>query len=476
MCSVLSVASNYLPILETGFVALGLAGVIRLVRVMVEPHKYWATCNILAGAGFATYYLGGFLTLIQYEAASSDLQIVIGENFEMRALIATLYLSLFYGMLVLAAKIENGFWQDSLDLAGKAWSWQKDSPVLTWIVIYLAGVTAAEVVLMLTGQWSFQGFTAEDTRVPIGPSLVWSLSYFIPSMIGWLIGQRGCPYKIWLLAVASGACQLLWFGLLGRRMIFFGCLAFLIGHFWAQGTKSLYRTAALFVIFIPVLYLVAKLFLAMRYVSYSYVGIEDFATLGNLLQDSWNTIVSQTNNFEYFEQQNYESRLFIFGYLTTVVSDLAWSQIAYGLHFFIAIFTNVPRIFLPDKAAFFLNNAWGADGKTLIDAAIGLPTTVDENFSPFVEAYGDFFWFGAIIYPILLLGIGWIFSRIVRDMRNPIIIVGAFGVLLAQYMSIELNMGSLIATIRPLVFIWIFTKMIYLSSDANRAKAASVGE
>lgn len=448
-------ASQSIVLLELSFLLLGSAGLRRLVMVVLRPERHWTLCSILAGAGMATYYLEGFLTLIQYSPYSVYEALFLDANFPSEALIATAYLSLFCWVLIFLSAFERRFWESALASLRTASPGRLDQTAESAIMLYLLAVSLTQAILMYTGQWTFGGFLPEHSKIPPFVSFVDNLASAIPILCGWRLGKARKSMRILLLIGFALSCEILWVGSYGRRAFFFATMTFLLGYVWAGGRINWKRVAQVAVPALPVVYFAARMFLAMRLASFNMTQGADLETF---LRDAWNISTQQASDLAEFSASNYATRLFTIQYLVTVVNELTAQNAQYGLFTFIAFLTNVPRILFPMKSALLDANQWGADGKGIINQVLGL-ASFDANWSPFVEGFGDFMWLGAIAYPILILILAIVFAKIVRGLRARPYIVGALGMCLMYFIQIETTLGTLIGLVRPLAFLWVFAKV-----------------
>lgn len=441
-------------LLDLSFLFLGLAGLRRVMMVLLRPQQHWSLCSVLAGAGVATYYLEAFLTLIQYRPSSVVEGLMLGENFPSDALLATIYLSLFAWVLILLSAVERPFWRDALAplQSGAGGREQVAESALTF---YLVAVSVAQVVLMYAGQWSFQGIAAKDAQVPQFAAFVDNLAGAMPVLCGWRLGQRHRRSRRIVLISLVLACQVVWMGAEGRRIFAIGLVTFVLGYLWAGGHINWRRLGRAALPALPLLYFVAKMFLAMRLASYELAHRADLETM---LRDAWDITTHRSAELTDLMAENYSNRLFIIQYLVTVVSELTAQNAQHGLFLFIALLTNVPRVLFPAKSVLLFQNDWGADGKGIMNQVLGLPP-LDANWSPFVEAFGDFMWFGVILYPLIFLVLGICCSRLVRGLRLRPYVVAGLGMCLTYFLQLETTLGALLGLIRPLVFLFVFAKL-----------------
>ena len=456
----LAFGADQVYLLEAAFLSIGAAAILRLVSIVRWREEYWSLCNIVAGAGLTSYLLGAFVTLVQHSPSSIDFVLLTGDDFLGRAVAAVAYLSLFYWVLAGLATIENRYWRKSLRrideasvLIGKDGSF-----VLT---LCIGAIGALQLALILTGAVKLSGIdVTQDSRLPIFTELVVDLSGPFLALSAWIVGRGDVvsPRLRWV-ATAAVLCGVPWFGSLGRRVILYGAVTFLTFFFWGRGRKKVGRVVFLAIPVIALVYICTKFFVAMRAASSAYGDIGPAPALSDLFSDAYSMVTTDMTSVEELEAENYASRFFIFGYLCTVLHGLTMSGVQYGKFIFIAIFLCVPSLIYPEKTDILNKYNWGADGKAIINDVLGLPQ-LDEAWTPFLAAYGDFLWLGAFIYPLFILGLGWAFSRIVERLRHPLFVVASFGVCLMQYLSTETGVSSLILTGRTLVFIYILSWMV----------------
>lgn len=457
LLAVASALTESIVLLELSFLALGLAGARRLVMVVLWPVRHWSLCSILAGAGIATYYLEAFLTLIQHNPYTVDQTLLLGDDFPSEALLASAYLNLFAWVLILLSAFEHRFWDAAFAPLRAGVGGSQERRAHGAVMLYLLAVSVAQAILMYSGQWSFQGITSQDAQVPVFASFVDNLSWAVPIFCGWSLGQSRKSARTLAIVGLALACEIVWLGAEGRRPFAFGTLIFLLGYVWAGGRIDWKRVVPVILPSLPIVYFAAKMFLAMRIASFSMTHQADLSTF---LHDAWYVAMQQSSDLAQFAAENYATRLFtMVQYLVTVVNQLTAQSAQYGLFTFVAFLTNVPRALFPLKSSLFVQNEWGADGKGMLNQVMGLPPE-DVSWSPFVEGYGDFMWLGAIAYPIIILLLGICCARIVKGLRSRPYVIGALGMCLTDFLQIETTLGTLILLVRPLVFLFVFAKIV----------------
>lgn len=460
LAAALSVGVKSFTLMEIACLALGLTGAVRIANLILQRDRYWALCTVVAGAMMPSYFIGAFITLVQYDPASPDFVLPGGDDFLGNALIAILYISLFYGVLVALTPYENKYWQQSLRLLSSAPAWKGDEGARPAIGIGLAAMTASQLYLILTGGVTLGGIdVSQDTHLPIGAELVISFSDPILAISGWIIGRWQRPLGMARLAILTSACEMLWLGSLGRRYIFYGAVVFLTMFFWSRGKRKSNRVIYVAIPLLGVVYIFTKLFVAMRYASYSYGDTGAAQSLTTLYSDAFSLLSNDADTIADAEKENYASRFFILGHLTTAMAGLALPSAQFGKFLFIAALTCIPSAFFPGKTDMMSKLDWGADGKALLNDALGLPQ-LDTAWTPMVAAYGDFMWLGAFFYPLLLLPLGWAFSRLVQTMRYPSFVVGSLGLCFMEFLWTEVGVSAYILTGRTLVFVWVISKTV----------------
>jgi hypothetical protein len=466
-----SALTESIVLLELGFLAFGLAGVRRLIMIVLRPERHWSLCSILAGGGIATYYLEAFLTLIQYNPNTVDQTLLLGDNFPSAALFATAYLNLFAWMLILFSAFEHRFWNAAFAPLRAGAGGAQERRAQSAIILYLLAVSVTQAILMYSGKWSFQGITAHDSQIPVLASFVDNLSWAVPILCGWSLGQSRKSTRALAIVGLALACEIVWLGAEGRRSFAFGTMTFLLGYVWAGSQINWKRVVPVILPALPVVYFAAKMFLAMRIASFSMTHQADLSTF---LHDAWYVATEQSADLAQVATENYATRLFTIQYLVTVVNDLTVQNAQYGLFAFIAFLTNVPRVLFPLKSTLFVANQWGADGKGILNQVMGLPT-FDANWSPFVEGYGDFMWLGAVAYPMIILLLGIFCAKIVKGLRSRPYVIGALGMCLIDFLQVETTLGALIALVRPLVFLFVFAKAMSFVNAPRAGTTDRVG-
>jgi hypothetical protein len=461
LLTIASAATTDFLALEFAFLLIGIAALLRCLKIGSEPEKYWSLCNILAGTGLVSYFLGGFGTLIQYEQSSSDLRALMGEDFLSNAPEAVIYLSVFYWAFAFFGSIENQFWRGALRRLNEPYSELENSFSRPSIEIFLTVMIGAQLLSIATGAWTYGGFSTHmdlgDQRVPPLTALIWCLAESIPALSGWIIGRWPRNSRMFILACIAAICQFLWFGALGRRLVIYAVVSFFVGWFWSRGKRIDLRTVLIAVPVFLLTYGVTKLFVALRYLSYDYVqgSVQFFPSLDQLVVGMFDLVLNQTSMITSLELENYGSRFFIFGYVTTVLSHLSAAGVQYGLLVFTDALVIIPSFFWPGKQA--LLEEWGID-EDVLDPAMGVPTQ-DEPWSVYVSAYGDFMWLGTIIYPLSICGLGWVYSRLITSLRQPLFIIAGLGVCFMDFVSTETSLGTLFLTGRTLAFLWIIARV-----------------
>jgi hypothetical protein len=447
-------------VLEIAYLALGLVGVVRMSKLILDRDRQWSLCVIVAGAMMPSYFVGAVVTLAQYDPTSSDFVLPGGEDLLSHAMGPILYLNLFYWVLVGLGRYEHKFWRQSLGLLSSTAAWRDDEGARPAIGVSLIGLTVAQLYLILSGGVTLGGVdVSQDIQLPIGAALVISFSDPLLAISGWIIGRWRRPLTMARLAIFSSACQAVWLGSLGRRYLLYGVVVFLCMFFWARGRQKGNRVVYVAVPVLGMLYFFTKLFVAMRYANYSYGDIGGAQSLTMLYSDAFSLLSNDADTIADAEKDNYASRFFILGHLSTVMHGLTLSLAQFGKFLFISMVLCIPSAFFPGKTDLITKNNWGADGKAILNDVLGLPQ-LDTAWTPMVAAYGDFMWLGAFLYPLIFLLLGWIFSRIVQSIRYPSFVICSLGLCFNEFLWTEAGMSTFLLTGRTLIFVWLISKVV----------------
>jgi hypothetical protein len=459
----LSVALLSFALMEIACMSLGLVGIVRISKIVINNEEHWSLCNIVAGAGMTSYFMGAFFTIAQYDPGSQGIMFYGGENFLEGALLAIVYISLYYWALVGLALTENVFWRPCFRIVAAERAWVQDRATRPVIAVGLAVMIAAQLYLMVSGGITLSGIdVTQSARLPIGAELVIDFSDPALAVSAWIIGRWKKPLWFVRLAIISTLCQVPWLGGLGRRYILYGAVMFLIFYFWAGGNRKGRLAIYLAIPTLAVVYVVTKIFVAMRFAGAAYVVFGISPSLSTLYSDALSLLSTNAETVSRLEQENYGSRFFILEYLTTIMDRVSLSSAQFGKLVLISAITCIPSAFFPDKTGMMAKFNWGGEGKGMLNEMLGLPP-LDTAWTPFVAGYADFMWLGAVIYPLLLiLPLGWLLSRIVRNMRYPTFVVGGLGLCLMEFISTETGVSSYFLAGRTLALIWLIAKTVEL--------------
>lgn len=458
--TVCSAITGSFIVLDIGLLALGLTGVMRIAMLVLDRNRSWSVCAIFAGGLMPSYFIGAFVTLVQYDPNSPYFTLPLGDDFITTAPLVILDISLFYWVLIGLAKIETRWWQKTLAVLNTAEAWKKDEAIRPAIAFALTVVTALQMFLFLTGQVTLNGLDAsEDSHLPMGIIIIMNLADAVLGISAWIIGRWRKPWGLVAMAVVTSAWQIVWLGGMGRRTLLYGAVLFFSVFIWARGGRINRRFFYLAVPTLGVVYFFTKLFIAMRYANYAYASAGTQQSLVTLYSDAFSLISTDADTVAELEKENYSSRFFIFGYLSLTIHGLALPMAQFGKFLFIAMFSSIPSALFPDKVDIMMKNGWFGDGKGLLNDILSLEQ-VDFAWTPVVTSYADFMWLGPFLYPLFMLLLGWIFTRLVQSIRSPTLIIGCLGTCLMEFLGTEEGMSVYILAGRTLAFIWLFAKIV----------------
>jgi hypothetical protein len=476
--------SDSLFLTEIGFLALAIGGATRLIKVVMYRHTYWSLCNIVAGAGMASYFGGGFVVLMTHPHGSAEMLSITGDSLTDKSTTVTIYMLSFYCALILLSIIENRAWQAAFYKISSANSISSSAIFNNFIMYLFATIPICQIYLMVTGQVTSAAVTvlassASEFRLNIATALVGDISEPLVGMAAWVASTRKrWPVPIVVLAIVVLLVDVVWFGMLGRRVILYGAVVFMTAYLWGQGQQGLRKFVPALLIAPPALMLVFtawRVFIAMRFSTAQWGEQASLASIGDLLADATDVIFQQSDLISSLEQENYGSRPFILGHLITVMSRLTFRDAQLGTFLFISMFNCIPSAIFPSKTAIMFEKDWGADGKSIINRALGL-TNEDFAWSPFVAGYADFMWAGAFFYPVFILFLGLIFAYIIKRFRHPVMMIGGLSVCLTRFISTETTMSALILAGRTIVIMWLAQWLISRYDRAPRCETIAQGD
>lgn len=460
MATGISVGANSFVLMEIAFLALGLTGLLRIARVILDRDRHWSLCSIVAGAMMPSYFIGGFITLLQYDPNLPDFALPGGDGFLGEALVAIIYLSLFYWALALLAPYENRYWQQSLKMLSSPAAWRGDEAARPAVAAGLIAMISAQLYLFVSGGVTLSGIdVTTDPHLPIGAILVINLSDPILAISAWILGRWQAPFSLVRLAILTAACQIPWLGGLGRRYILYGAVVFLSTFFWARGKRKSNRIIYLAIPVLGIVYFSTKLFVAMRYANYSYGDTGAAQSLTTLYSDAFSLLSTDADMVAEAEKENYASRFFILGSLITTIDGISLPVAQAGKFLFIALFNCIPSLILPGKTELMSRLSWGGDGKALMNDLLGLQQ-LDFAYTPMLVAYVDFMWLGPLLYPFFVLLLGWLFSRLTQSMRYPSFVIAGLGLCFMEFLGTEVGLSVYILTGRTLAFVWVISKIV----------------
>lgn len=460
VAAVTSALSNSYVIMDIAFLSLGLTGVSRIAQLVFDRDRYWSMCTVLAGGLMTSYFIGAFVTLMQYDPASPFFTLPGGDAFLGQTLVAILYVSLFFWSLVGLSIVEHRFWETSLLRLNSAAAWRDDEAARRPIMFAFVAMTGLQIFLFVTGQVTLNGVDAtENARLPEGLMMVINLADPILAMAAWIIGRWQRPRNMLYVAIATAAWQIVWLGGMGRRNLVYGATLFLVMFIWARGVKNIGRILYLALPIMGVVYFFAKLFLAMRYATYNRAAVGGEQSLMMLYSDAFSLLSTDSDTLSEIEKENYSFRFFILGHLSLTIDQLTFPLAQFGKFLFIAMFNCIPSLLFPEKLSIMSKNNWFGDGKGMLNDLLGMEQ-LDFAWTPVVTSYADFMWLGPALYPLFFLLLGWAFSRLIQTIRYPSLVIGGIGLCFMEYLSTEAGMSAYILTGRTLVFVWLFAKIV----------------
>jgi hypothetical protein len=452
-------------ILLSGLAIGAIIGFVTVMRAVAFPGTNWSLCGLHGGAVIASYFGGALFTMITF-GTDEILQSGYKSHSDPGLIFfAAMLIALYALVLLLLGLYEHRHWR-------QLFTTLPTIPVNQTIVAALLIIVAAvQVYLLVSGRVSFMGFsTSASGETPAFEQLITRLSTPILCVCGYVLGDRERRFGMFLfwLCLALVPLEMIWTTAFGRRAIIYSFTAMVGAFFWSRGSLSLnFRALILIAGGMVAVYMLANLFVT--------ISLEQNPMTARLSQTMFDHLGSASNTLQSVQSEvlqahfrNLQTRFYVIGYLSDLIGGTRPGSALFGVGLLSSIIVIVPRLFFPGKAQYLAEV--GSD-EVLINPRFGLPIG-DDATSGLTMAYADFLWAGVIVYPLVLMILGIIISKIVYFIRDRIMRVYLIGFGLILFITTEETISFYFVGVRTLALIVIMVAVGRLMLGPNHVTNA----
>jgi len=453
-------------ILLAGLTIGAVIGFVTVVRAVAFPGTNWSLCGLHGGAVIASYFGGALFTMITFGTdeilqsgytAYSDPGLIF---------FAAMLIALYALALLLLGLYEHRHWR-------RLFTTLPNIPVnQTLIAVLLIIMATAQAYLLVSGRVSFMGFaTSASGETPAFEQLITGLSTPILCVCGYVLGDREKRFGMFLfwLCLALVPLEMIWTTAFGRRAIVYSFTAMVGAFFWSRGSLSLnFRALILIAGGMAAIYMLANLFVTIR--------LEQNPVTARLSQTMFDHLGSASDKFQTAQSEvlqahfrNLQTRFYVIGYLSDLIGGTRPGSALLGVGLLSSIILIIPRVLFPGKAQYLAEI--GTD-EALINPRFGLPVS-DDATSGLTMAYADFLWLGVIIYPMVLMVLGIIISKIVGFVEDRVFRVYLMGFGLILFLTTEESITFYFVGVRTLLIIAILVALGRLMLGPNHMTNAA---
>ncbi len=453
-----------------GLFVTSYCGVRVVHRMYVQPSRI-RFAYILAAALLLGYGFGGLVNFIGIREFTIAEQIY---NYFYEELRGTICIALGLVALAAAALIWLGRFEPPLFDSAPSFS-----PNLGTTALLLA-ILAIVAIGFFTGGLGFGGMiTNEASR----------LSAF--QSIAFYSNQSGAVLAFFCILQSRTRSRKILFGLIclclaiaiipqGRRLFMFTCLMMAFTYHLAVARRRKinwlsFKALALGGLGIVVTYFAFVLFFAMRDAGNQLIvegANTSFSFVERLMRAFEIAAGGGSADFSERLTSNIIERPFILRYLAILIDARGNIDLPMlGEDFLYAMRAAIPSVLYPGKE--FLPGAEEA----LVNPHFGLPVFDDAN-SIVVSGFADWFWFGAVAYPVLIVALYSSTAAAFRKFASPTVYLMAMFGLAVTLLQVETDLGGLVVGIRNYILIVIiasvFMKVTELFSRRPNLKTQTV--
>lgn len=453
-------------ILLAGLTIGAIIGFVTVMRAVAFPGTNWSLCGLHGGAVIASYFGGALFTMITFGTDEILQSGYTSHSDPGLIFFAAMLIALYALVLLLFGLYEHRHWR-------RLFTTLPDIPVnQTIIAILLIVFAAVQAYLLVSGRVSFMGFaTSVSGETPAFEQLVTRLSMPILCVCGYVLGDRERRFGMFLfwLCLVLVPLEMVWTTAFGRRAIIYSFTAMVGAFYWSRGSLSLnFRALVLIAGGMIAVYMLANLFVTIR--------LEQNPMTARLSQTMFDHLGSASDKLQAAQSdvlqahfRNLQTRFYVIGYLSDLIGGTRPGSALFGVGLLSSAIVIVPRFFFPGKAQFLAEI--GTD-EVLVNPRFGLPIN-DNATSGLTMAYADFLWVGVIIYPLVLMVLGIVISKVVAFYNDRILRVYFIGFGLILFLTTEEMMSFYFVGIRTLILILIFVAVGRLMLGPNHLTNAA---
>jgi hypothetical protein len=225
------------------------------------------------------------------------------------------------------------------------------------------------------------------------------------------------------LCLALVPLEMVWTTAFGRRVIIYSFTAMIGAFFWSRGSLSLNFWALVLIGGgLTAVYMLANLFVTIR--------LEQNPLTARLSQAMFDHLGSASEKLQSVQSEvlqahfrNLQTRFYVIGYLSDLIGGTRPGSALLGIGLLSSIVLVIPSALFPGKTQFLAE--LGKD-EALVNPRLGLPIG-DDAISGLTMAYADFLWLGVIFYPLILMMLGIIVSKVTAFLRDKVLRVYLMG-------------------------------------------------
>ncbi len=461
-------------ICAVGFLVLGAVGCYQIGKVLLFPVQHFSLCGLLSASTMISYFLAGGISLWLSSTDALLVENIAGELDLLSALVATLYIIAYCGILSYLGAWERPGWRHII------WRAQNE-PLNRRLALYvISAIVVAKLYIMYTGGWGYGGYQVDqaDESGALPPFVALVAFFGTPAlgMIGWVIGRNQLrPTLTTVILLGMIGLELLWSIGLGRRFIVFQLVVLMTMYFLGQGPQKalgqIIKGGIIALIVVAPLWL---MYYSMRVVYQSAEPDDRETTVVSHLRSAMEETSAQSGALIDDMASNVSTRLYIMGYFASLVARADQSDPALGLGVIGDVIEAIPGVMFHGKQAFHQRYGRVED---LVNPRFNLEAR-DEANSLVTASFGDFLWAGCLIYPILIFGVARLVIFMVAQMRNPLLLAYCLSYMIITFVLVEAALTDYLLPLRVLavvlVLAWMTDRRLAQQAQCDQPAANAV--
>ena len=431
-----------------GMIIIGMVGCWYLYLILFNPVQNFSLCRMLAASTMISYFLASGISLCVADPELLALANISGELDLPSALVAMIYIMAYCILLHLLGEGERRHWVEIVERA-------KDRPFNPSVALsVIATVALLQLYAIHIGEWGYGGYqlNVDDDSGQL-PGFVALVSFFSAPMlgvVGWSAGRsRLRPDAASAVLLAVVLVELLWTIGQGRRYIVFQALILVVMFFLGRGRSQTFITIVKMVTAAAMICApLWLLFFSMRITNPTIQANTETPNEIVHLQNALETASSESSVIDDMGA-NIKTRLYIIGYLASLIARVDIADPALGLGVLGDIIEAFPRPLFPGKEEF--KHTYGRV-EDLVNPRFNLEAG-DEANSLVTASLGDFLWAGVIIYPLIVYGVVMIAIAMIKAMKHPTMAAYGLSYMILTYVQVEAALTDYVLPLRVLLIL-----------------------